>query len=152
MEHFKIILNSGNGIGSNTNSLSYFYDFSQIQDGFYELTFSFVAGDNDIDPSKPAEIFVSFNTLRSYSCQDNNGIQSAVASGHLGLLYPVYLSATNGYLRANMSDNTSTYLRRPFINTFSVNILTTGGVPYTDANSANLAGYILVLSFKKIAS
>ncbi len=44
MEHFKIILNSSNGIGSNKNSLSYFYDFSQIEDGMYELTFSYEGG------------------------------------------------------------------------------------------------------------
>ena len=91
MDNFKLILNSTNGIGSNNNSLSYFYDFSQITDGMYELSFSYVGGDNDIDPSQPAEVFVSFNTLRSYSCQNNNGTQSAVASGHIGLLYPIYL-------------------------------------------------------------
>ena len=153
MNNFKLILNSNNGIGSNPNSLSYFYDFSQHEEGVYELTFSYVGGDNDIDPSQPAEVLISFNTLKSFACQVNNGGQAgAVSTNHIGLLYPIYLSATNGYLRANMSDNTSSYLRRPYINTFSVNILTRAGVPYTDANSQNLASYILVLSFKKIAS
>ncbi len=150
MDNFKLILNSNNGIGSNPNSLSYFYDFSQHEEGVYELTFSFVSGNNDVDPSQPAEVFISFNTLRSYSCVVNNGAQGAVSSNHIGLLFPTYLSATNGYLRANMSDNTASYVRRPYINTFSVNILTRAGVPYTDSNSANLASYILVLSFKKI--
>jgi hypothetical protein len=152
MNNFKLILNSSNGIGSNPNSLSYFYDFSQHEEGVYELTFSYIGGDNDIDPSQPAEVFISFNTLRSYACQVNNSGQAgAVSTNHIGLLSPIYLSATNGYLRANMSDNTSSYLRLPYINTFSVNILTRAGVPYTDSASANLASYIMTLAFKKIA-
>ncbi len=61
-DDFKIILNSSNGSGTNNNSLSYNFDFSPFKTGYYEMTFSFVAGNNNVDPSIPAELLINFGT------------------------------------------------------------------------------------------
>jgi hypothetical protein len=119
-DDFKIVLNSSMGIGTNNNSLSYNFDFTPFKNGYYEMTFSFVCDNNSVDPSIPAELSINFGTWKNYTTQQN--YTSATVTNHVGILYPVYLSITQGYLRANFQDNSPSVLYRPASNNFTVSI------------------------------
>jgi hypothetical protein len=90
--------------------LYYNFDFTPFKMGYYD----------SVDPSIPAELLINFGTWKNYTTQTSN--TSANVTNHVGVLYPVYLSITQGYLRANYQDNSPSVLYRPQSNNFTVSI------------------------------
>jgi len=136
------------------NSLTYYFDFSQFDDGYYEMTFTFVSGQNYLDPAEPANIHITnFGTSNVYASLFYN--TQASTSQHIGLLWPSMSSAVtgHGFYAAGPTDNSPVIIRRPNTNNFTVNIYTFSGSLFQDYSTtpANLADYLLVLNFKKIA-
>jgi hypothetical protein len=131
---FKIVLRSTNGTGTNNNSLTYYFDFTPFEDTNYELTFNFASLNNDIDPAIPAELLINWGTLKNYQTVAYSSCASV--SNHIGTLFPVLLSTTQGYLRANWIDNPPSVLRRPAGNgnfTVSINNISSNYVSFTGA-------------------
>jgi hypothetical protein len=117
---FSLILNSANGSGTNNNNLNYYIDFQQFDEGFYDLTFAFHSGNNDIDPIIPAQLQIDFSSSRVYESKTNASCNN---SNFIGLLYPLYLGVAGGALRASSTDNPPITLKRPFKNQINVSIL-----------------------------
>jgi hypothetical protein len=152
MPGFKLVLNSVYGVGTNENSQQFSYDFPSIQkDGVYELTWSFMAGTNDIDPPQVAEVRIDFAGMQSFSPSSSSNV-CASAAGSIGLLFPTIANTTEAYFSAKASDNSPTYLRRPQRSDFVVSVFDAAGSPYLDTAGQQLASYILCLNFKYVGA
>jgi hypothetical protein len=148
---FTLFLNSTQGthLTSNTPAeLRYSFDWSVFQEGDYELTFTFVSLNNDLDPAEPAYLTADFGT-RVYTSSTTGGTPSSQV---LGLLFPNVFSLTEGHLEATCQTNPPLSLRRPYNNQFIVRIFSIDGLLFVDkaAPAVNLNDYLLVLRFKKI--
>jgi hypothetical protein len=77
-DDFNVVVNSYNKYsGANNNSLTYLFDFNAVGvDELYNLTFSFVSGNNDLDPCVYADIQISFNS-NTYQCI-NSGVSASI--------------------------------------------------------------------------
>ena len=139
---------------TSNNSLTYYFDFSPFDDGYYELTFTFVSGQNCLDPAEAANIHITnFGSANVYSSLFYN--TQASTSQHVGLIWPSMSSTItgHGFYHAGPMDNSPVIIRRPNTNNFTVNVYTYSGALFMDGNTppANLADYLLILNFKKIA-
>jgi hypothetical protein len=148
---FKLVINSKDAIaGTLTDILTYQCDFSIFKKGYYSVTFSFCSGNNDIDPSYPAEIFFNLTGSSNVYKTTSTGNNNFLVSSHLGLLYPIYLSAVNGHLQASAQDNLPTVMMLPSCNQFQIVVKDLYGNAWVDQSLALLAPYFLVLYFKYI--
>ena len=104
---FNIICLSKDGTGGNNNNKTFYYDFFSQQDGFYELTFSFVAGNNDLEPSIPALLNITNFATKNYQATSTS---YSPTSTTIGLLYPTLIGVGVGFLQASAAQNISTIL------------------------------------------
>jgi hypothetical protein len=145
---FKIVIKStDSAFGTLNADKTYYCDFSRFKDGYYRLTFSFVAGPNDCDPSEPANLLIDFGSTTTF--KTDKYYSSFQTSNHIGLLFPKSLSVTSGHLEATVQENGATTLRLPKSGTFNVRITDIYGVFYLDnsVTPADVADYLLILNF-----
>lgn len=147
---FKVIVNSEKfyGTKANNDSVNYLFDFTNVDDGLYSLTYTFAGESQNEEFSGPAELFVNFNGSKNYVVNPTS--TSLTTTTHIGLLYPDITNTTNGYLYAKAGDNPPTILRKPQTSLFNVSILNASGTPYLDGSSNSVARYILVLNFHRV--
>lgn len=149
---FKLIVNSDKYYGSKTNndSINYLFDFSNVDDGLYELTFTFAGESQNEEFAGPAELKIDFFDSKTYVVNPTTTCLSTTT--HIGLLYPDIISTTGGYLYAKASDNPPTIIRKPQGNLFNVSILNVAGTSYLDGSGNPVAKYLLALNFHKVAN
>ena len=117
---FNIICSSKDGVGLNPNNKTFYYDFFSQPDGFYELSFSFVAGNNDLEPSIPALLNITNFATKNYQATSTS---YSPVSSTIGLLYPTLIGVGVGFLQASANQNVSTIIRRPPQNQFTVQVI-----------------------------
>ena len=139
---YNVILQSAIGDGTNIFNETFFYDWGQIPDVPYNVSFSFV--------SSPIAMVSTATTVALYvdlaQTYNQIALPQAPAPSYkgqfLGNLRYLGSGATN-FLYADTTSNPSTFLnQRPTNNQFTVQIL---GNPTTDFTSAG--PYSLILSF-----
>jgi hypothetical protein len=150
---FNIVLNSQqSALGTNTNNLYYEFNWTNIPQGKYEMSFSFLAQNNgDYVANDCPQVFLSLGCVPSvYQASNLNG---SVVSTFIGSLRAQTHAAGQVGFYANTNDNP---------NVFFNNLPTSGPIrvqvfqddfttPFVTATGAiNLAQYVLVLSFQKV--
>ena len=142
---YNVILQSAIGDGTATSNETFFYDWSQLPDVPYYLTFSFMSGTTNFITTQVASLYVDLS-------QSNNQLATSQSSGSVAykgqflgnLLYG--LVGANNYVYAESNTNPQTYLNgRPKSNNFTVGIYSTLAVEYTPPVGA----YCLILSFQE---
>lgn len=145
---YNIILQSVIGTGASVSNKSYFYDWSQIPNVPYYVTFTYNSSITALASSNVALIFLVIGQPYNMIASDQLGLITAYRSDFLGSLYhtPSGSSATNAYLSANLTSNPPIYLdARPKNNNFNVQILAGFDLAYPNV----LANYTLTLCFEE---
>ena len=143
---YNIVLQSAIGDGPASYSDTFFYDWSQIPDVPYLVSFSFASSVNPVtQTAQMAMLYVDLAQSNNQLAKPQSSAQYSYRSQFLGnLMYAVV--GLNNYLYAENNTNPATYLNgRPQSNNFTVEIHSTPTVdfnPYTGT-------YCLILSFQE---
>jgi hypothetical protein len=147
-DDFNLVVYSDRGAGTSRCNLTYSFDFSRFLNGRYKMFFSFIAGNNDIDPARPACIHVDFNQQTYEVVASGAGIKK---SSFIGIASNRIFSTSEGYCSSTISENAFSIVSFPPPSTFTVKIYDpTTGLIWVDNVGNDMASYILTLYFKKI--
>ena len=149
---YKVVLNSRNSFsGTNTNNLAYQFDFSNFQDGEYEVSFTYIGEQNDLDATTLGLVFVNLGGSNTFNTGDTNFANTTQQIGHLRpVLTQQGGGASKSYFVAQTIDNHPTFLgARPINQTIEVQIRDAAGALFVDDSSAALGEYVLTLCFRK---
>ena len=144
---YNVILQSGIGDGLTQVAETFFYDWTQIPDVPYHVTFSFTSSVNPMTQiGQTASLYVNLSQSYNQIATAQSSTQSAYRGQFLGnLMYAVV--AANNYLYAENNTNPETYLNgRPQNNNFAVEIHNMPTTDYTPFSSV----YCLILSFHEV--
>mgnify|MGYP001602804981 CR=1 FL=1 len=162
---FNISLYSGDGDGE-TGSKTYKFDWSFMEDGEYEMTWSFRTA--DLDEADYADstdaMYLSLPqlpTINNYEVKSSNAqnYSRAVSSSKIGLLrrntMVLDLASASKFVKiiytADTNDNPPIRCRKPQMNDFRVDVFNVNNSLMGDEGDANgLQNYFLNLYFKKI--
>jgi hypothetical protein len=143
---YNVVLQSAIGDGTTTSNDAYFYDWTQLPDVPYLVTFSFMSATANLTSTTQVaclyiDLSQSYNQLAT--CQ--TGTQSAYKGQFLGNLIYQGVTAQN-YLYAENNTNPPTYLNgRPRSNNFTVEIRYAPDAYFTPVSGV----YSLILSFQE---
>ena len=143
---YNVVLQSAIGDGATTSSETFFYDWTQLPDVPYNVSFSFMSSVNPMTQiGQTASLYVDLSQSYNQLATAQSSTQYAYRGQFLGnLMYAVV--ATNNYLYAENNTNPQTYLNgRPRNNNFSVEI---HNMPTTDFSPFSSV-YSLILSFEE---
>lgn len=147
---FSIVLNSTNNY-SNTNNheVIYSYDFTNMEEGKYEVAFSYRGKQNHLDSTDLCLVNADFGVKPT--CYIAGANTTNTSSRILGTLANQYNTSTDGYMYANLNDNQPVYINSKPSNSFiTITLTTTTGALFTTHGGQNPADYVIILSFKKI--
>jgi len=150
---FSIVLNPSNYYskeGLYAQNVTYAYDFTNMPEGKYELTFSFRGLMNHLSGDDLALVYVNFGT--SGNIYQAGAETSNKFTQFIGFLNNQYSNvSTDAYLYANAYDNTPIILtRKPVGLNIQVQILDILGQPFITQSTQPIDGYIMTLNFKKL--
>ena len=152
---FNIVLNSQQvsaASSANNNDRTYEFNWSNIPQGHYTMSFSYKGQNNtDFISNDSPQLFISLNTVPSvYQASNANG---SVVSTYIGALHAETHSATEIVFFANLTDNPEVYYNSlptsgPIrLQVFRGNFTT----PFTTITGGlELANYVIVLHFKQV--
>jgi hypothetical protein len=152
---FNIVLNSQQvsaASSGNNNDCTYEFNWSNIPQGHYTMSFSYKGQNNtDFVSNDSPQLFLSLNTVPSvYQANGNNG---SIISTYIGALHAETHAATEIVFFANLTDNPEVYYNSlptsgPIrLQVFRGNFTT----PFTTLTGGlNLANYVMVLHFKQV--
>lgn len=145
---YNVVLFSSVGAGGGAGE-SYFYDWSQIPDVPYKITFKFLTPINlNTNGNNIASIFVDLGQTQNLLAQAANTSSLTYKASFLGFVGQSGIGAGT-FLVSSVVDNPATYIRgRPKNNTFLVEIHNSDATN-TDFNPAP-NGYALTLNFEPI--
>ena len=145
---YNVVLQSAIGDGATTSSETFFYDWTQIPDVPYIVSFSLVSTITATTSTTGiASLYVDLTQSYNQIAMAQTGAQSAYRGQFLGnLKYMGSSSATTNYLYAETNTNPLTYLNgRPRNNNFTAEIHSSPTVDFIP-----VAGpYCLILSFQE---
>lgn len=144
---YNVVLQSAIGDGTTGSNESYFYDWTQIPDVPYTLTFSFMSATIALtSAAQIASLYVDLSQSYNQLATCQNATQYAYRGQFLGnLMYQGV--AANNFLYAVTNTNPPTYLNgRPRNNNFVVEVHNSPTQDYAPAPGV----YCLVLSFQEI--
>ena len=147
---FSIFMNSAISLeNTNNQNVTYTYDFSNMEEGKYEVSFTYRGQQNHLDSTDLALVYINFGTAPNVFRASNNTTNRY--SPYVGFLHNQYNTSTDGYLYANLNDNAPFYInQKPASNFINVQIVYGNGAPFETHSAQFPADYILTLSFKKI--
>ena len=142
---YNVVLQSAIGDGLTTSNETFFYDWTQIPDVPYYVTFCFMSATTALTQTQTAMLYVDLSQSYNQIATSQTSIQSAYKGQFLGnLLYGVV--ATQNFLVAENNTNPPTFLnRRPLSNNFTVEIRSALNVNYTLPSGV----YCLILAFQE---
>jgi hypothetical protein len=143
---YNVILQSAIGDGTTTSTETFFYDWTQIPDVPYYVSFSFMSATIAmIQFGQIAMLYVDLSQSYNQIATSQSLTQSASNGQFLGnLLYGVV--ASNNFLVAENNTNPPTFLHgRPRSNNFTVAVRSTPTTDYTTPSGV----YCLILSFQE---
>ena len=143
---YNVVLQSAIGDGLTTSNETFFYDWTQLPDVPYYVTFSFMSATTATTQfGQTAMLYVDLSQSYNQIATSQTSIQSAYKGQFLGnLLYG--LVGANNYVYAESNTNPQTYLNgRPTSNNFTVGIYSIPTTEYTPV----VGLYSLILSFQE---
>jgi hypothetical protein len=151
---FSIVFNSlypyEEVIAGNNADLIYQYDFTNMEQGIYEVSFSYRGKQNVLNSTDLCLVYVDFGAFRSVFEAKGQDTQNRYTQ-FIGFLHNQYDSNTDSYLYANLNDNPPFELKfKPSGNTIRVCLKNPDGTLFTTHGAQNPAEYIMTLHFKKI--
>lgn len=150
---FSLLLNS-NSFYSQANAngdTTYAVNFTNYPEGRYYLTFSYYGGQNHLDGTDLASLYIGFQnnpTMFALSGTTNNQVSTFVG----GLNKKLLANANDGFFYAGPMDNPPIYFpQKPTCNFIQVRLLNRAGavIVLHDVADPNVAGYMLCLHFHK---
>ena len=144
---YNVVLQSETGTGTTKSNESFFYDWTQIPDVPYHVTFSFMSATIALtSAAQIASLYIDLSQSYNQLATGQTGTQSAYRGQFLGnLMYEGV--AANNFLYAATNTNPPTFLNgRPRNNNFVVEIHNSPTQDYGPAPGI----YCLVLSFQEI--
>lgn len=145
-----VILNSLNKVSGNTQSTTYYFDWSSVLDRTkkYKMHFTYLGGQNTYTGTKLAMVYLGINS-NSYTASNTNG---ASLTQCIGFLQPVVLVGSTNTCFLNAQDNTNLPVHFdscPMSNQFTIEIRDNTGALWTDNAVTPLipSDYILTLKF-----
>jgi hypothetical protein len=147
---FSIVLNSAIYLeNSNNQIVEYAYDFTNMEEGKYEVTFTYRGQQNHLDSTDLCLVYVDFGTSRNVFRAGSQTSNKYIP--YLGFLHNQYNTNTDGYLYANLNDNGPIYLnQKPSGTNITVRLVYGNGSVFETHGGQFPADYILTLNFKKI--
>lgn len=151
---FNIVLNSMNPntfSGLNTNNLYYDFNWTNIPQGRYKMSFSYKGMNNgDLVADDSPQVFLTMGTVPSvYQASSENG---SVISHYIGSLRIETHAAGQTYYYCNLNDNPDIYFENiPTNGPIQVQIFRSDFVtPFTTIAASDIAEYVLCLSFEQV--
>ena len=144
---YNVVLQSEIGTGTTGSNESFFYDWTQIPDVPYSVTFSFMSATIALtSAAQIASLYIDLSQSYNQLATGQTGAQSAYRGQFLGNLMYLGVAAQN-FLYAEIKTNPPTYLNgRPKNNNFAVEVHNSPTQDYAPAPGV----YCLVLSFQEI--
>jgi hypothetical protein len=144
---YNVVLQSAIGDGTTTSNETFFYDWTQIPDVPYIVTFAFMSGAIALTSvGQVASLYVDLSQSYNQLALSQSSAQYVYRGQFLGNLMYAVVSANN-YVYAENNTNPPTYLNgRPRNNNFTAEIHSTPTVDYTPPSAA----YCLILSFQEV--
>jgi hypothetical protein len=149
---FNLVLNSQNSsaFSNGTNDSTYLFNWTNIPQGKYQVSFSYRGLNNgDLVANDSPQVFISFPQTTTYQASTQEISQ---VSFFIGSLRIETHAGGQAYFACNQFDNPDIFLTsRPNgqirVQVFRSDFIT----PFTTIAASNLADYVLVLGFKRIA-
>ena len=144
---YNVVLQSEIGTGGTKSNESFFYDWTQIPDVPYHVTFSFMSATIALtSAAQIASLYIDLSQSYNQLATGQTGAQSAYRGQFLGNLMYLGVAAQN-FQYAEIKTNPPTFLNgRPRNNNFVVEIHNSPTQDYGPAPGI----YCLVLSFQEI--
>jgi hypothetical protein len=144
-------MNSAISLENDNNQYAVFaFDFTNMEDGEYEVSFTYRGQQNHLDSTDLALVQIDMGAVRnvfSANARTQNKYTQIV-----GFLHNQYNTSTDAYLYANLNDNCPFYIKsKPTGNNITVRLTYGNGAPFETHAAQFPADYILTLHFKKIA-
>ena len=143
---YNVVLQSAIGDGATTSGETFFYDWTQLPDVPYNVSFSFMSATIAMTSTlQIASLYVDLSQSYNQLATTQSSAQSAYRGQFLGNL--IYQGvAANNYLYAENNSNPPTFLNgRPRNNNFIVEIHNTPTADFAPACGV----YCLILSFQE---
>ena len=135
---YNVVLMSSIGNGITTSGETFFYDWSQIPDKPYKLSFTFYTSMSVTIAGIPALLYVDLGQTNNTIATSQNINAECYRSSFLGCLKFIAGGVNNNFLYAETTTNPSSYLNgRPRSNNFTVQILQNNGSFITYAPPSN---------------
>lgn len=151
LESFNVVCDSRTNYsaGAGSQNRSYYFDWSVIPDGKYEITFSFISDSNTLSLLQQYSIFS--NMISPQNAFQAGSRVGANTIAYLGTLRPDAVNNgttpdTLNVLVANATDNPPVICNRPMTNIFTIGIY--DGLSGTLVNP--MSDYMLTLHFKPL--
>ena len=124
MSEYNIVFNSNNGTGNN-NQKTYFFDWSMIPSGKYQVSFSYQGQVNKLTGGEIALVYMNLGQHNNFEVLPNGYTNGQ----YLGMVKP-YILATASFLYADIGDNSSfTINDRPSQNNITISIFNNANPP-----------------------
>jgi hypothetical protein len=120
----------------------FFYDWGQMPEGLYKLTFTFFCGIANLTNTYPANIFCNLGQSTQMATVNAGQFRS----GYLGMLLPSGTGASQ-FLYAETTTNPPTYMTRPTNNRVFIEIHT-NQLSFEENYPVNVGEYTLCMSFE----
>ena len=148
---FNIVLNSQNAITTNPNDCTYYFNFTNIPDRKYRVSFTYRGKNNaDFVASDSPQVFLYMGQVPSvYQATSTDGSQ---VSFYLGTLRAETHAAAQVYFYANLNDNADIFINTSPMNNILRVVVTRDNFTtlFTTLAGSNLADYIMCLSFVEV--
>lgn len=149
---FNIVLNSQNAVTTNPNDCTYYFNFTNIPDRKYKVSFTYKGLNNgDYVGNDSPQVFLYMGT--SPSVYQATSTDASQVSFFLGSLRAETHGAGQVYFYSNLNDNADVFINAPPMNN-TLRILVTRDnftTAFTTLAGSNLADYVLVLSFVEVS-
>ena len=144
---YNVVLMSSIGNGITTSGETFFYDWSQIPDKPYKVSFTFYSSASVLNNTVGALLYVDlWQTYNQIATSQNSG-SIDFRSSYLGCLE--YLGTANNILFADSKTNPPSYLNgRPRTNNFIAQLMLNNG-SFTELFYA-VSNYVLTLYLEEI--
>ena len=144
---YNVIVNSASGTGAVNSQKKYNFDWSVLPEGKYEVRFSYISEINNCNGLRMALLNVELGCSKVFT---TGATIAAQTSNFLGNLVPltIEVAPVDAIFRTDTTTNPPVFLdNRPFNQQFEVKVLDETGALYLDGAGADLAPYVLTLSF-----
>jgi hypothetical protein len=147
---FSIVLNSAIYLSAtNTQTVEYAFDFTTMEEGEYEVSFTYRGLQNHLDSTDLCLVYADFGTSRNIFRGGSETQNKFIP--FIGFLHNQYNTNTDGYLYANLTDNAPFYLKqKPAGSNITIRLVYGNGSPFETHGAQMPADYIMTLNFKKL--